>query len=188
MRAAGPDPRRPVRARVGSAAVGGRRRLGLVEGGGPAVEQLERVVGGSAGARRCRRRSAAGVGRPHESLAGEGEVTDGRVVEPPDPGAVEAHIVRGAPGVAVLAAGGQFADEVRQRPVTEVAAGLGAQQLLGARMGEDAPDVRGERVGPRKRRGDRVGNLIPAISGTASPSRSAHYRQPHGSQHVSSLI
>jgi hypothetical protein len=48
-----------------------------------------------------------------------------------DPGAVEAHVVRGPPGAEDLAAGGQLPDQAGERLVVGVAAGLGPQQRDG---------------------------------------------------------
>src|SRR6202040_407770 len=100
----------------------------LVEGGGPGGEELERVVrwgtrlGGIGGD------PQAAVGGEVEGLVGKGEVADGGVMEPLDPGAVEADVVRGPPGAEVLAAGGQLADEVRAWLVVRAPACLGAKK------------------------------------------------------------
>jgi hypothetical protein len=50
------------------------------------------------------------------------------MAEPLDPGVVESDVVRGPAGAEGIAAGGQLTDEVGERPVVGIAAGLGAQQ------------------------------------------------------------
>jgi pimeloyl-ACP methyl ester carboxylesterase len=100
---------------------------GLVEGGGPGGEELEGVVGRGAGLGGVGGDPQAGVGGEVEGLEGEREVADDRMVQPLDASAVEADVVGGPPEAEVLVAGGQLADEVRQRLVVRVVPGLGAQ-------------------------------------------------------------
>src|SRR5579875_903585 len=103
------------------------RVAGLVEGGAPGGEQLQRVVGRGARLGGVGGDPKALVGGEVECLIGEGDVADGRVAEPLDAGAVEPHVVRGPPGAEVVAAGGQLTDQVGQGLVVRAAPGLGAQ-------------------------------------------------------------
>ncbi len=78
-------------------------------------------------ARRCTRPARDPGPRAVAWLRRPGRGRHDRVVEPLGTGVVVAHVVRRPPGAEVIAAGGQFADEVRQASVARVAAGLGAQ-------------------------------------------------------------
>jgi hypothetical protein len=84
-------------------------------------------------------------------------VPDDGVVEVLDAGSVQPHVVRGPPG-AVLATGGQLADEFGQVTVVGVAASLGAQERdAGVRgvvpVGVEVRDARVEEVEPGEVRG-----------------------------------
>ena len=85
--------------------------------GGVNVEPLARVAG------------------QFERLEVKGEVTDERVVQALDSGAVVANIVGGPALPEGIASGRQLADEVLELPVVRVAAGLGTEEGNGVVSG-----------------------------------------------------
>ena len=98
----------------------------MVDGGGPAAQQVEGLLGPGAGLGRVDQHGEVFAGQFH-GLEGEVQVADDGVVQLLAAGAVEAHVVGRPPGPERLAAGRQLADEVGERLVVGVAARLGAQ-------------------------------------------------------------
>ncbi len=96
--------------RIGGVAAG----VFASEGGGPAGQQTEPVVGWSAGAA-VKVQVPAGIGGQVKAFVGELEVADDGVVEAFDAGAVEADVVGGPPGAERIRAGDEFADEGGER-------------------------------------------------------------------------
>jgi hypothetical protein len=100
-------------------------------GCGPAGQELQTVVGGSA--------RLGGVGGEGKSLVGfedhglerQVEEADGWVAEVLDAGAVQADVVCGPQGAECFAAGGQFADQAGEGRVERVTACFGALQFDG---------------------------------------------------------
>ena len=88
------------------------RRGRLVVGGGPAAEEVERLLGAGAGFGGVGEERQPGVGGDVEAVEAEAELADDGVVEVLDGGGVEAHVVRGPVGAERLALGGELADEV----------------------------------------------------------------------------
>ena len=70
-------------------------------------------------------------GRQFHHFEGQLESADDRLAEVLGCGAVQAYVVGSPPAAEDFAAGGEFSDEVGQRLVAGVAAGLHAQQLDG---------------------------------------------------------
>lgn len=95
-----------------SGLVGRARRLGGVAGGGPAAEELQRLLGAGAGLGRVDGDRQPGIGGEVHPVVAEGEIADDGVVEVLDAGGVEADVVRGPAGAERLALGCELADEV----------------------------------------------------------------------------
>src|SRR2546429_5035560 len=95
-----------------SALVGRARQPSVVDGGRPAAEELERLLGARA--------RLGGVGEDRqpvvcgevEPVVAEGEIADVWMVEVLDAGVVEADVVRCPAGAERLALGCELADEV----------------------------------------------------------------------------
>src|SRR6266496_3410732 len=101
--------------------------MGLVEGCRPAGEELEGVLGSRIGLGPIHDEGQARVGRQRYRLEGQMEVADDRVVQVLGAGVVVADVVGRPARAELLAADGQFADQVREGPVVRVTAGLGAE-------------------------------------------------------------
>src|SRR6476619_651288 len=96
--------------------------VGLVLGRGPAGEQPERVRGRGACGRRVDEQGEAGVGGELHRLEVKLEVTDDRVVQLLEAGAVEPDVVGGPAGAEDLTAGGELADQLGERLVVRILA------------------------------------------------------------------
>ena len=73
----------------------------------------------------------ADIGEEFERVVVEGEVADEGVVEELGSAAVLANVVGGPAGSEVVAAHGEFADEVGEVPVVGVASGVGGSAFMG---------------------------------------------------------
>src|SRR5829696_4300891 len=111
---------------AGSGFAGRGSALLLLDGGGPAAEEVERFVRFGAGLRCESQEVQAGIGGELHHLEGEGEIADDGVVEALGAGLVQTHVVGRPAGAELLAARGELADEVGQVAVVRVAAGLGS--------------------------------------------------------------
>ncbi len=116
-----------------------RGSVGLVEGRGPACEEVERLGGLRAGLGGVGEDGETAVSGQLQHLVGQAEVAHDRVVEVLGAGPVDAHVVRGPAGAELLAPSRELADEVRQIAVVGVPAGLRAQD--GDRVVGDAVPV-----------------------------------------------
>src|SRR6266508_1662671 len=105
----------PVNVSAGALTVGRLARISMVSSlsmcGGlsrPAGEEVQRVLGRGAGFGAVRVQPQTRVRGELQRLVRQREVADDRVTQVLDPGAVEAHVVRGPPGTERLAARGQL--------------------------------------------------------------------------------
>ena len=98
--------------RSASALVGRTRRLGGVDGGCPAAEELQRVLGAGAGLGGVGEERQAGVRGEVQPVEAQAELANDGMVEVLDAGVVEADVVRGPAGAERLALGCELADEV----------------------------------------------------------------------------
>src|SRR3954452_11372464 len=118
----------------------------------PAGEEVERLLRGRPSFRGEDRDAESVVGAELHRLVTQMQLADHRVVDALGAGAVEAHVVRCPAQAELVAAGGQLADEVGERPVVGIAAGLGAQ--VGDELRGDAVplgvEVGGTRVEERE--------------------------------------
>ena len=104
---------RGVRAVVGTSAwVGRARRLGRVDGGGPAAEKFQRILRARAGLGGVGGERQPVVGGEVEPVEAQAELADDGVAEVLDGRGVEAHVVRGPVGAERLALRRELADEV----------------------------------------------------------------------------
>lgn len=115
----------------------GRGRFGLVCGR-PGSEQPQALFGCRAGFGGVDGQGEAGLGSEFQALEGERELADNFMVEALGAGAVVADVVGAPAGAELLAAGGQFTDQVVQILGVGVAARFGAQDGDGD-VGEQVP-------------------------------------------------
>src|SRR3954469_19259200 len=115
-----------VRRASWSGAVVHRCRLGLVDRGRPAGQQTQLLLRGRAWLGAVRGERQAAFGRQFHRVEGQRQLTDDRVGEPLDPGAVQPYVMPGPAGGELAATGAQLSDERGEGLVVRVAAGLGA--------------------------------------------------------------
>src|SRR6266536_585339 len=95
-----------------STRVGRVRRLGGVDGGCPAAEELQRFLGARAWLGGVGEERQAGVSGEVQPVEAQAELANDGMVEVLGAGVVEADVVGGPAGAERLALGCEFADEV----------------------------------------------------------------------------
>ena len=90
----------------------GRRRILEFAGSSPTRKQFEAVLRPRAGLGGVDEQRQSRIGRQFHALIPQFELANHRMMQVLHAGAVQAHVVRGPPGAEILAAGGQFADEL----------------------------------------------------------------------------
>jgi hypothetical protein len=104
-------------------------RVAVIGGaGGPAGQQGQGVLGGRPGLGGVADEAWAEIRIQGKRLVRQVEVSDDRMVDEFDAGAVDLDVMRGPSPPEVVAAGGEFPDEVGEAPVEGEAAGLGPEQ------------------------------------------------------------
>jgi hypothetical protein len=92
--------------------VGRARQLGGIDGGRPAAEECQGLVGARAGLGGVGDDRQPGVSGEVQPVVAELELADDGMVEVLDARVVEADVVRGPAGAERLTLGGELADEV----------------------------------------------------------------------------